>query len=319
MSPFVRAHDLTKHYGGGFGAPPVRAIDGVSFDIQKRRALGLVGESGSGKSTAARILLRLQDATRGTFHFDGEDVFALKQGDLRRLRSRMQIIHQNPMSALHPAISVLDQVRRPLVIQGFGTRASRTAAAYEILDQVGLIPEQAGRKPHQFSGGQRQRISIARALITRPEFLVLDEPTSALDVSVQAQILRLLANLKESFGLTFLFVSHDLGVIRHVCDDVAVMYLGRIVEIAPKASFFAKPLHPYAQALVSVVPIPDPKLRGRPRPQLKGEPPSPRIPPSGCPFHPRCPIATDLCSRERPELRTLSGGHAVACHLAEQR
>jgi len=246
-------------------------------------------------------------------------VFALRPAALRRLRARMQIIHQNPMAALHPAMSVLDQVRRPLALQGIGTRHSRTEAAIELMSQVGLSPEQGRRMPHQFSGGQRQRVEIARALITRPDFLVLDEPTSALDVSVQAQILRLLTGLRAEFGLTFLFVSHDLGVIRHMCDQVAVMYLGRIVEIAPKDSFFATPRHPYAQALLSVVPVPDPAQRTRPRSRLTGEPPSPRNPPSGCAFHPRCPMAQDICRREAPVLRPLAPGHSAACHLAEAR
>lgn len=320
MSAFISARDLAKHYGNtGWGAtgPVVRALDGVSFDIERRGALGLVGESGSGKSTAGRILLRLQEPTAGRFHFDGEDVFALRPNALRRLRTRMQIIHQNPMAAPHPAMSVLEQVRRPLVLQGIGRRASRTEAAIELLSQVGLSPEQARRKPHQFSGGQRQRISIARALITRPDFLVLDEPTSALDVSVQAQILRLLSGLRKEFGLTFLFVSHDLGVIRHMCDHVAVMYLGRLVEVAPKEAFFATPRHPYAQALLSVVPVPDPTQRNRPRARLTGEAPSPRNPPSGCAFHPRCPLAQDICRREVPALRVLATGHSAACHLAE--
>lgn len=320
MTAFVSASGLTKHFGSaglsGKG-PVVRAVDGVSFDIPAHGSLGVVGESGSGKSTAARVLLRLQEPTAGRFLFDGEDVFSLRPAALRQLRSRMQIIHQNPMAALHPTMTVLEQVRRPLVLQGIGNRASQTQAALDLLAQVGLSPDHARRRPHQFSGGQRQRISIARALITRPDFLVLDEPTSALDVSVQAQILRLLTDLRRDFGLTFLFVSHDLGVIRHMCDTVAVMYLGRIVEIGPKDAFFAGPRHPYAKALLSVVPIPDPAQRTRPRTRLVGEPPSPRNPPKGCAFHPRCPIAQDVCRHEVPALRMVAGSHRAACHLLE--
>lgn len=320
MTALIQANGLVKHFGSagltGRGSV-VRAVDDVSFDIPARGALGLVGESGSGKSTTARVILRLQEPTAGRFLFDGEDVFALRSAPLRRLRSRMQIIHQNPMAALHPTMSVLEQVRRPLVLQGRGNRSSQTEAALELLAQVGLSPDHARRKPHQFSGGQRQRISIARALITRPEFLVLDEPTSALDVSVQAQILRLLGALRRDHGLTFLFVSHDLGVIRHMCDTVAVMYLGRIVEMAPKAAFFARPRHPYSQALLSVVPVPDPSQRSKPRTRLAGEPPSPRNPPKGCVFHPRCPVASDVCRHEVPKLRKIADGHSAACHLAE--
>ncbi len=320
MTALVQATDLAKHYGspGLFRrGPAVRALDGVSFDIPRQGALGLVGESGSGKSTAARVLLRLQEPTAGRFLFDGEDVFALRPGPMRQLRRRMQMIHQNPMAALHPTMTVLEQVSRPLLLQGIGSRASRAETALAVLAQVGLSPEQARRRAHQFSGGQRQRIAIARALVTRPEFLVLDEPTSALDVSVQAQILRLLGDLRREFGLTYLFVSHDLGVIRHMCDTVAVMYLGRIVETAPRPVFFARPRHPYAQALLSVVPVLDPASRSGPRQRLGGEPPSPRNPPPGCAFHPRCPIAQDVCRREVPALRPIGPGQSAACHLVE--
>lgn len=320
MTALVVATDLAKHYptGGLWRAtPPVRAVDGVSLTIPKGGALGLVGESGSGKSTVARILLRLQEPTAGQFRFDGQDVFTLAPAALRALRRRMQIIHQNPMAALHPGMTVLDQIRRPLVVQGIGTRDDQTARACDLIEQVGLRPEHGSRLPHAFSGGQRQRIAIARALVTRPDFLVLDEPTSALDVSVQAQILQLLSDLRSSFGLTYLFVSHDLGVIRHMCDTVAVMYLGRLVETAPRAAIFALPRHPYTQALLSVVPVPDPAARNRPRQRLVGEVPSPRNPPSGCAFHTRCPRAVDLCRLSVPVLRELAPGHHTACHLAE--
>jgi oligopeptide/dipeptide ABC transporter ATP-binding protein len=319
-APLVQVEGLAKHFGGGglFGkVPPVRAVDGVSFSIPRGGSLGLVGESGSGKSTVARAILRLQEPTAGQHLFDGQDVFALQGGALRQMRRRMQIVQQNPNAALHPRQTVIEQVRRPLVLQGIGAnRAEQDAMAMAILAAVGLRSEHAGRLPHEFSGGQRQRIAIARALVTTPDFLVLDEPTSALDVSVQAQILALLRDLRRARGLTYLFVSHDLGVIRHMCDRVAVMYLGRLVEEGPKAAIFAKPRHPYTQALISVVPVPDPARRDRPRVLPQGEPPSPRNPPTGCRFHTRCPVAVARCRTEDPALRYVTPGHRVACHQA---
>jgi oligopeptide/dipeptide ABC transporter ATP-binding protein len=316
----VQVEGLAKHYGGGglFGkVPPIRAVDDVSFSIPRGGSLGLVGESGSGKSTVARAILRLQEPTAGQHLFDGQDVFGLSDAALRQMRRRMQIVQQNPNAALHPRQTVIDQVRRPLVLQGIGAnRAEQDAMAVAMLAAVGLRAEYAGRLPHEFSGGQRQRIAIARALVTTPDFLVLDEPTSALDVSVQAQILALLRDLRRARGLTYLFVSHDLGVIRHMCDSVAVMYLGRLVEAGPRAAIFMTPRHPYTQALISVVPVPDPTRRDRLRVLPKGEPPSPRNLPSGCRFHTRCPVAVARCKTEEPAFRDVAPGHRVACHLA---
>jgi oligopeptide transport system ATP-binding protein len=316
----VQVQGLAKHYGGGglFGkVPPIRAVDDVSFSIPRGGSLGLVGESGSGKSTVARAILRLQEPTAGQHLFDGQDVFALQGGALRQMRRRMQIVQQNPNAALHPRQTVIEQVRRPLVLQGIGAnRAEQDAMAMAMLAAVGLRADHAGRLPHEFSGGQRQRIAIARALVTSPDFLVLDEPTSALDVSVQAQILALLRDLRRVRGLTYLFVSHDLGVIRHMCDSVAVMYLGRLVEAGPRAAIFMTPRHPYTQALISVVPVPDPTRRDRLRVLPKGDPPSPRNLPSGCRFHTRCPVAVARCKTEEPGFRDVAPGHRVACHLA---
>lgn len=317
---FIEIKDLKKHFfigGTLFRArrETVKAVDGVSFSIKSGSSLGLVGESGSGKTTVAKTLLRLQEPTSGSFVFDGQDVFKLNRNKLRELRRRMQIVHQNPNASLHPRMTVMEQVKRPLVVQGIGDSSAQEGQVLAILQKVGLNPEHARRYPHEFSGGQKQRIAIARALITMPDFIALDEPTSALDVSVQAQILHLLRRLQKELGLTYLFVSHDLGVIRYMCDEVAVMYLGQIVEHAEKPQLFANPKHPYTQALLSVVPIPDPKLRAREKTILKGEIPSPKNPPSGCRFHTRCPLVMDKCKSIEPQMQEVEAGHRVACHL----
>jgi len=317
---FLEIHDLQKYFTVGgtlFRAQreTIKAVDGVSFSIKSGASLGLVGESGSGKTTVAKTILRLQESTSGRFIFDGQDVFNLSRKKLRELRRRMQIVHQNPNASLHPRMTVMEQVKRPLIVQGIGDSSTQENQVLEMLKRVGLNPEHARRYPHEFSGGQKQRIAIARALITAPEFVALDEPTSALDVSVQAQILHLLRRLQRELGLTYLFVSHDLGVIRYMCDEVAVMYLGQLVEHAEKPKLFAHPKHPYTQALLSVVPIPDPKLRAREKTMLVGEIPSPKNPPNGCRFHTRCPLVMDKCKSIEPQMKEVEAGHRVACHL----
>lgn len=318
----VKVQNLKKEFSVGgtlFQAQrvTVKAVDGVSFSIKAGSALGLVGESGSGKTTVAKTMLRLHEPTSGEFVFDGQDVFALDSAALRKLRRRMQIVHQNPHAALHPRMTVMEQVRRPLKIQGIGDKATYKTQVLDMLQRVGLNPEHARRYPHEFSGGQKQRIAIARALVTNPEFVALDEPTSALDVSVQAQILQLLRRLQGELELTYLFISHDLGVIRHTCDEIAVMYLGQLVEHADKPKLFANPLHPYTQSLLSVVPIPDPKLRHRDRKLLVGEIPFPKNPPKGCRFHTRCPLVMEQCKSVVPQMMQVEPGHRVACHLYE--
>ena len=309
-----------KYYAGerswlGFGRPkaPVRAVDGVSFAIPAGKTLGLVGESGSGKTTVGRTMLRLQEPTSGTMLFDGQDVFALGSGALRALRRRMQIVFQDPYSSLNPRMTVGETLREPLDIHGL------KGAVPALLDEVGLDAAFAKRYPHELSGGQRQRVGIARALSVEPQFVVCDEPVSALDVSVQAQVLNLLADLQAKRRLTYLFIAHDLAVVRHIADDVAVMYLGKIVERAPAAAIYAQPRHPYTTALLSAVPEPDPEA-GKQRIVLTGDMPSPAHPPSGCPFHPRCPhpLKSERCRTEIPLLREITPGHLAACHYAEQ-
>jgi oligopeptide/dipeptide ABC transporter ATP-binding protein len=314
----VRA--LVRHYSGerswfGLGRqrPPVRAVDGVSFTIASGRTLGLVGESGSGKTTVGRTMLRLQEPTSGTVLFDGNDVFALDASRLRALRRRMQIVFQDPYSSLNPRMTVGETLREPLEIHGL---AGEVAA---LLDEVGLDAVFAKRYPHELSGGQRQRVGIARALSVEPQFVVCDEPVSALDVSVQAQVLNLLADLQARRRLTYLFIAHDLAVVRHIADDVAVMYLGKIVEHAPAAEIDAQPRHPYTRALLSAVPEPDPRAKKR-RIVLTGDIPSPANPPPGCPFHPRCPhpLKSERCRTEAPPLLEITPGHLAACHYAEE-
>jgi oligopeptide/dipeptide ABC transporter ATP-binding protein len=317
--PLVTARGLTKHYpvGGGFFSREklvVRALEGVDLDIRAGETLGVVGESGCGKSTLGRCLLRLIEPTAGEVRFDGRDVLALPPDELRRLRQAMQIVFQDPYASLNPRMRVGAIVAEGIEVHGIAHGAEKRRRVEELLEKVGLSPEHADRHPHEFSGGQRQRIGIARALAVGPRFIVADEPVSALDLSIQAQVLNLLTDLQEQLGLTYLFISHDLRVVQHISHRVAVMYLGRIVEQAPRAMLYANPRHPYTRALLSAVPVADPRRRPT-RTPLAGDVPSPLRPPSGCAFHPRCPFAEPRCRTEHPPLIEGAGGHAVACHV----
>ncbi|MBW2062983.1 MAG: ATP-binding cassette domain-containing protein [Deltaproteobacteria bacterium] len=294
----------------------VFAVDGISFEVARGRTFGLVGESGCGKSTTALSILRLVEPTSGSIIFDGLDIPALKKEDLRRLRRRMQIIFQDPYSSLNPRATAGDIVATPLKIQKIGTSRQRADRVAELFDLVGLRPEQRTAYPHQFSGGQRQRVCVARALASHPDLIVCDEPVSALDVAIQAQILNLLLRLQKELGLTYLFISHDMAVIQHMCDEIAVMYLGKIVERSDRRSLFKEPLHPYTQALLSAVPTIDMEIkRSTRREHLKGDPPSPINPPSGCRFHTRCAHAKRECFEDDPQLLEILPEHWVACHL----
>jgi oligopeptide/dipeptide ABC transporter ATP-binding protein len=294
----------------------VKAVDDVSFSIREGETFGLVGESGCGKTTVSRTILRLQEATAGSVFFDGEDVFAKRGNDLKALRRQMQIVFQDPYSSLDPRMPVGDIIGEGLLIHGVNNAKERTRVVQEMLEKVGLNPYHAARYPHEFSGGQRQRIGIARALALQPRFIVCDEPVSALDVSIQSQILNLLKDLQREFGFTYLFVAHDLSVVEHISSRVGVMYLGKIVEMAPRESLYRNPLHPYTQALLSAIPVPNPRRKGK-RIVLKGEVPSPVNPPSGCRFHTRCPLAVDICKTEIPRFEEKQPGHWAACHLVE--
>jgi len=316
----LEVRDLVKHFevgGGLFGGPPglVKAVDGVSFTIRRGETLGLVGESGCGKTTTGRCILQLERPTSGQVIFEGIDLTTLGQVELRAVRRRVQVIFQDPYSSLNPRMTVGQIIAEPLGVHGIvPERRGREARMRSLLDRCGLLPAMALRYPHELSGGQRQRVGIARALAMEPSLIVCDEPVSALDVSIQAQIINLLEELQAEFGLTYLFVAHDLSVVRHISDRVAVMYLGKIVEITDRKSLYDNPQHPYTKALLSAVPIPDPAVEaGRERTVLGGEVPSPLNPPSGCVFHPRCPIAIDDCSRAVPELREIRPEHRVAC------
>jgi oligopeptide/dipeptide ABC transporter ATP-binding protein len=322
----VEVRDLVKHYPGerawlGLGRPRrvVRAVDGVSFTIAAGQTLGLVGESGCGKSTVGRTMLRLQEPTAGEVRFDGADVFALGARELRTLRRRMQIVFQDPYSSLNPRMTVRQTLLEPLAIHRLaaGAEAERRLAA--LLEEVGLDTRLAASYPHELSGGQRQRVGIARALSVEPRFVVCDEPVSALDVSVQAQVLNLLMDLQEKRQLTYLFIAHDLAVVKHIAEQVAVMYLGKIVELAPAGALYRAPRHPYTRSLLSAVPVPDPAAQ-RQRIVLTGDVPSPTAPPPGCPFHPRCPHPKKdaRCRTEAPALRTVATGQLAACHFAEE-
>jgi peptide/nickel transport system ATP-binding protein len=321
MSSLVEIRGLTKHFPVSAGflfareVGVVRAVDGVSFDVAAGETLGLVGESGCGKSTTGRLLLRLIEPTAGEVRFAGREVTALGREEMRALRREAQIIFQDPYGALDPRMTVEEIVAEPLIIHGARAGKETRARVAELLGLVGLAPAHAARYPHEFSGGQRQRIGIARALALEPRFLVCDEPVSALDVSVQAQIVNLLQDLQERLGLTYLFIAHDLAVVRHISTRVAVMYLGKIVEIAPKRALYAEPLHPYTRALLASVPVAKPSARRRRAAPLKGDIPSALAPPPGCRFHTRCPYAMDICREEDPAPSTTSGGTTVYCHL----
>lgn len=314
--PLVQIRGLTKHFPIAGSDDVVRAVDGVSFDVRKGETLGLVGESGCGKTTVGRCIVRLIDATAGKIAFEGTDITGLRGEGLRSLRREMQIIFQDPYSSLNPRLSIRSIISEPLDIHKIGTRSERREMVADLLKRVGLDPKYADRYPHEFSGGQRQRIGIARALALKPKFIVCDEPVSALDVSVQAQVINLLEELQDEFGLTYLFISHGLAVVEHISDRVAVMYLGKIVEICPSEELYRDPLHPYTQALLSAIPIPDPTQK-RERIVLHGDVPTPVDPPSGCRFRTRCQFAIDECSSTMPELRELRPAHFAACIRAE--
>ena len=320
--PLLETKDVVKHYpvtGGVFlrQVASVKAVDGVSLNILPGETLGLVGESGCGKSTLGRLILRLEEPTSGDVLFKGRSILGLDSKQMRALRREMQIIFQDPFSSLNPRKSVAHIVGEPLFVHGMTDRREREARVLELLQVVGLMREHMRRYPHQFSGGQRQRIGVARALALNPKLIICDEPVSALDVSIRGQVINLLQDLQEEFGLTYLFISHDLSVVEHISDRVAVMYLGKLMELADSETLYKSPLHPYTQALLSAAPIPDPK-RKRKRVILSGDVPSPIDPPSGCRFHTRCLYAKDVCSQKEPSFRQVRENHFSACHFAQE-
>ena len=318
----LKVERLVKHFPAKRGVlfvrtvGTVKAVDDITFDVRAGETLGVVGESGCGKSTMGRLVLRLIEPTAGKVTFDGHDVRSLNREQLRVLRRDMQIIFQDPYASLNPRLSVGEMLAEPLRLHGGLSGAPLKARIEELLTTVGLSAWHALRYPHEFSGGQRQRLGISRALATRPKLIVCDEPVSALDVSIQAQVINLLKSLQKRFGIAYIFIAHDLAVVRHISDRVAVMYLGRIVEMADKKTLFDRPMHPYTRALLAAAPVADPTAPKKPAP-IEGDVPSPLRPPSGCTFHTRCPFAQERCKREVPELRTLAAGHTVACHFAE--
>ncbi len=318
----IRVENLTKHFPITRGIivqrqiGAVQAVDNVSFSIRQGETLGLVGESGCGKSTTGRTILQLHRPTSGKVYYNDTDLTAIKGEEMRRFRRDMQIIFQDPYASLNPRMTVGSIVAEPLEVHRIGNAKERRERVKDLLQFVGLNPYFINRYPHEFSGGQRQRIGVARAIALQPNFIVCDEPIAALDVSIQAQVVNLLEELQGRLGLTYLFIAHDLSMVRHIADRTAVMYLGKIVELADRDELYGHPLHPYAQALLSAVPIPNPaKERGRKRIILKGDVPSPVDPPSGCRFHPRCPVAEEICQQEHPEWREVGSDHWVACHL----
>jgi oligopeptide transport system ATP-binding protein len=319
----VEVQDLKVYFPVSFGnivkkkIGDIKAVDGVSFDIKQGETLGLVGESGSGKTTTGNALLQLDRPTGGKIFFEGKNITGISKKEIRNLRRRMQMIFQDPFSSLDPRMKIADIIGEPIVVHGMASsRAEYREQTNELMQVVGLDPSMGDRYPHEFSGGQRQRIGVARALAVRPSFIVCDEPVSALDVSIQAQIINLLEELQEKFDLTYLFIAHDLAVVRHISDRIAVMYLGELVEVADRLELYHNPLHPYTQALLSAVPIPNPTVESqREHIILKGEVPSPLFPPQGCRFHPRCHSAMALCTVKGPEMKEMSAGHFVACNL----
>ncbi|MFY0544820.1 ABC transporter ATP-binding protein [Brevibacillus sp. H7] len=321
MKPLLEIKGLEKHFpikSGFFKKTTgyVKAVDGIDLTVYPGETLGIVGESGCGKSTTGRTILRLLEPTAGEVWFDGKDLAKLSNEEMRRMRKDVQMIFQDPYASLNPRMTIRQILLESLEVHGIGTAEERKRTVEEIIEVVGLRKEHLDRHPHDFSGGQRQRIGIARALVLKPKLVIADEPVSALDVSIQSQILNLLKDLKKEFNLTLVFISHDLSVVKHLCDRVAVMYLGRVVEIADKKTLFENPSHPYTRALLSAVPVAKPKQK-RERVILQGDLPSPANPPSGCTFHPRCPHVTDLCKTQSPRLQEIGGGQAVSCHLVQ--
>jgi peptide/nickel transport system ATP-binding protein/oligopeptide transport system ATP-binding protein len=318
MGKLIEVKNLKKWFWTGSGGPgkkeAVKAVDDVSFHINKKEVLGLVGESGCGKTTCGKVILKITEPTGGSIFFEGNDITHFKKGEMRNIRKKMMIIYQDPFGSLDPRMTIKAAIGEPIAVHKTAGKKEREEQVIAIMEKVGLLPDHRNRYPHEFSGGQRQRIGIARALATNPEFIVADESVSALDVSIQAQIINLLQDLQNEFGITLLFIAHDLSVIKHISDRVAVMYLGKIVEMAPKTDLFEKPEHPYTQALLSAIPIPDPGRRKKGN-ILMGDVPSPVNPPPGCRFHPRCPRRMDICSRQVPELIERSLRHLTACHL----
>ncbi len=321
-APLLEVNGLAKHYPVKRGlvmaktVGTVRAVDGVSFKLSRGETLALVGESGCGKSTTARLVLRLIEPSAGQVYFEGTDITEMTGAPLRKLRRRMQIVFQDPFASLNPRMTVGDILEEPLIVHEIGDAAARRKRVEELLGLVGLAPYHAARYPHEFSGGQRQRIGIARALAVEPALIVCDEPVSALDVSIQAQVINLLKDLQSRLGLSYLFIAHDLAVVKHAADRVAVMYLGKIVEIGTKEALFAHPRHPYTRTLLAAIPRPDPHRKGG-RQIPGGDVPSPMNPPDGCRFNTRCPFVTDICRTQDPPLRDLASGHMAACHHAE--
>lgn len=317
--PLLRVENLKKHFpitGGILGRPvsSVKAVDGVSFTVNKGETLGIVGESGCGKSTTGRMLMRLIDPSEGKVTFEDRELTSLSNSEMRKIRREMQMVFQDPFASLNPRHTVEKILEEPLKVHGMGSAKERKKRVHELLNIVGLSSYHAKRYPHQFSGGQRQRIGIARALMTKPKLIIADEPVSALDVSIQSQVLNLMQDLQKEFGLTYIFIAHDLGVVRHISDRVGVMYLGKMVELSNSETLYENPLHPYTEALLSAVPVPDPDFK-RETILLQGDIPSPSNPPSGCTFHTRCPHATEICKQKVPEFKEHQPGHYVACHL----